>query len=63
MKNPNSASGAGAFRVTSTATLNSSVDATSRPCPATHFERRFRWCGLSNSVQTLKLRNGGIDYV
>ena len=62
MKNPNSASGAGAFRVTSTATLNSSIDATARPPTATDFERRFRWCEHSNSVQPLTLRKGRIDY-
>jgi hypothetical protein len=63
MKNPNSARGVRAFRVTSTATLNSSVDATPCPSPATCFERRFRWCGQRNSVQPLTLRKGRIDYV
>lgn len=63
MKNPNSENGAGAFRVTSSATLNSSGDATSRPFFATHFERRFRWCPCSNSVQPLALRKGCITDV
>lgn len=63
MKNPNSASGAGAFRVTSTATLNSSVDATSSPQRATQNEQRFRWCGLSNSVQSTTFRIGRINNV
>lgn len=63
MKNPNSARGVRAFRVTSTATLNSTVDATRCPDPATQIERRFRWCKLSNSYQRLKLRKGSIDYV
>ena len=62
MKNPNSASGAGAFRVTSTATLNNPVDATEPTPSATRFERRYRWCDLSNSVQPLTLRKGCIDY-
>jgi hypothetical protein len=63
MKNPNSASGAGAFRVTSTATLNSTIDATTplpRPTPN---EQRFRWCGLSNSVQPISMSKGRITYV
>jgi hypothetical protein len=63
MKNPNSACGAGAYRVTSTATLNSSVDATMPLLRATKNELRFRWCGLSNSVQPVTLRKGCITYV
>lgn len=62
MKNPNTASGAGTSQVTLTATLTSSVDATSGPLTATKNERRFRWCKHSNSVQPLRLRKGGIDY-
>ena len=62
MKNPNTVNGAGASQVTSTATLTSSVDATSDPIPATKNERRFRWCSRSNSVQPLRLHKGGIDY-
>ena len=63
MKNPNSACGARAFRVTSTATLNSSVDATRCPHPATHFERKFRWCDQSHSIQPVTLHKGCIQYV
>ncbi len=57
MKNPNSAGGAGAFRVTSTATVASPVDAT---CGTVHAspEARFYWDRLSNSVQPLELRKG-----
>jgi hypothetical protein len=62
MKNPNSAGGAGAFPVTSSATLTSTDDATSGPFSATKNERRFHWCKLSNSVQPLKTRNGRIDH-
>lgn len=62
MKNPNSAIGAGAFPVASTATLASSVDATVCPFPATQIERRFRWCNLSNSVQPLKLTKGALAF-
>lgn len=62
MKNPNSASGAGAFRATSTATLASSVDATLGLAFATENERRFRWCKLSNSVQPLTIRKGTIEH-
>lgn len=61
MKNPNSTRGVRAFPVTLTATSTSSVDATTGANPATLFERRFRWCGLSNSVQSLKIRKGQID--
>ena len=60
MKNPNSARGAGAFPVTSTATLASTVDATLGRAFATQIERRFHWCKLSNSVQPLKLRKGAV---
>lgn len=63
MKNPNSANGAGAFRVTSSATLNSSGDATSGLFFATQNERRFRWCPRSNSIQPLALHKGHITDV
>jgi hypothetical protein len=49
--------------VTSTATLNSSVDATMPLLRATKNEQRYRWCGLSNSVQPITLRKGCITYV
>ncbi|SDJ16419.1 hypothetical protein SAMN05421850_109125 [Lutimaribacter saemankumensis] len=62
MKNPNSASGVGAFRVTSTATLNSSVDAMKGLTHATKNEQRFRWCDRSNSVQPLRIRKGEIEH-
>lgn len=62
MKNPNSASGAGVFPVTSSATLASSVDATLGRAFATQFERRFRWCSLSNSVQPLRLEKGVLTH-
>lgn len=62
MKDPNSASGAGAFRVTSTATFASPVDATSGLSPATPSEHGFRWCTLTNAVQPLKLRRGCIAH-
>ena len=57
MKNPNSARGAGAFRVTSTATLASPVDATFGTPHASPTGARFYWDRLSNSVQpwTFKL--------
>lgn len=57
MKSPNSQARAGAFRMTSTATLNSPVDAMRGHGPASP-ERRFRWCTLSHSVQPLKIRKG-----
>lgn len=63
MKNPNSVQGARAFRVTSTATFASPVDATSRLISATQNEMRFRWCSLSNSVQPVSIRKGCIEHV
>jgi hypothetical protein len=59
MKNPNSARGARAFRVTSTATLNSSIDAT--PCPylATHFQRRFWRVGAAMAGKSDKHHKRG----
>ena len=62
MKNPNSARGAEAFRVTSTATVASSIDAMMGTVHATKNERRFRWCGLSNSVQPLRIRKGQVEH-
>lgn len=62
MKNPNSARGAEAFRVTSTVTLTSSVDAMSGTVSATKNERRFRWCRLSNSVQPFRTRKGQVEH-
>ena len=57
MKNPNLASGAGAFRVTSTATVASPVDATCGTLHASPTEARFYWDRLSNSVQPLPIRS------
>ena len=62
MKNPNSVAGAGAFRMTETATVGSSVDAMRGRSRATP-DRRYRWCNLSNSVQPIAIRKGRIDYV
>lgn len=62
MKNPNSARGAGAFRVTSTATVASPVDATCGAVHASPTNARFYWDRLSNSVQPLTLRLGRISY-
>lgn len=60
MKNPNSASGAGAFRVTSTATFASPVDDTFGTVHASQTDTRFYWDRLSNSVQPLALRFGRV---
>lgn len=62
MKNPNSARGAGAFRVTSTATVASPVDATCSTVYASPTEVRFYWDRHSNSVQTLILHLGSVRY-
>lgn len=58
MKRPDSARGAEAFRVTSTATFASPVDATSTLPPTSLTERWFCWCTRSNSVQPLELSKG-----
>ncbi len=60
MKSPNTAGGAGAFRVTSTATVASPVDATCGTAHATPSEARFYWDRLSNSVQPLTLHLGRV---
>ena len=62
MKNPNTARGAGAFRVTSTATVASSVDATCGTVHARPASARFYWDRLSHSVQPLTLRLGRVWY-
>ena len=62
MKDPKSASAVGAFRVTSTATVASSVDAMPGRDHATQILGRFRWCTLSNSVQTITIRKGTIEH-
>ncbi len=60
MENPSTARGAGAFRVTSTATFASPVDDTHGPVRATKSETRFYWDRRSNSVQPLMLHGGRI---
>lgn len=60
MKNPNTACGAGAFRVTSTATVASPVDATCGTVHASPTAARFYWDRFSHSVQPVTLRLGGI---
>lgn len=58
MKNPNSARGAGAFRVTSTATLTSPVDDTRGTFHASISDARYYWDRGSNSYERLSLRFG-----
>lgn len=60
MKNPYLASGAGAFRVTSHATLTSTDDATWGLSHATPHGQRYRWCPRSNSFQKLIVKEGRI---
>lgn len=59
MKGPNSVRGAEAFRVTSTATVASSSDATREPVNASKSGSRFYWDWRSNSVETLTLHQEG----
>lgn len=60
MKNPNSARGAGAFRVTSTATFASPVDATRGTVQASNSDARFYWDRGSNSYERLSLHLGRV---
>jgi hypothetical protein len=60
MKNPNSARGAGAFRVTSNATVVRATDDTWGTVHATPPEARFYWDRMSNSVQPLALHLGRV---
>jgi hypothetical protein len=62
MKNPNSASGAGAFRVTETATFASPVSATRPASPATETEQRFIWSPLTHSVEPLRIIKGQVKH-
>lgn len=62
MKDPYTGYGAGAIRVTSTATFARSEDATNGLSQAIPNEQRFRWCPRSNSVQPLKIRKGSIEH-
>lgn len=60
MKNPNSARGAGAFRVTSNATVVRATDDTCSTAFASPSDARFYWDRLSNSVQPLTLYLGRV---
>ena len=62
MKNPNSAHGAGAFRVTSTATFASPIDATDAPSPTSRNERRYYWSNKTNACEPLRIRKGAIEH-
>lgn len=62
MKNPNSARGAGAFRVTATATVASPVSATRRPSPARATDRRYYWSTLTHSVEPLRIIKGQLTH-
>lgn len=62
MKNPNSAGGTGAFRVTSTATVVRATDDTGGNVHASPSDARFYWDRLSNSVQPFALHLGRVRY-
>lgn len=62
MKNPNSARGAGAFRVTSNATVVRATDDTCGTAHASPCDARFYWDRLSNSVQPMTLHMGRVRY-
>lgn len=62
MKNPNSAGGAGAFRVTSTATVASPVDATCGTVHASPAQARFYWDRSSNSIEPLQIHMGRVRH-
>ncbi|SFH37193.1 hypothetical protein SAMN04488020_11134 [Palleronia marisminoris] len=60
MKSPNTARGARAFHVTSTATVVRATDVTYGACYASPAEARFYWDRLSNSIQPLTLHLGSV---
>jgi hypothetical protein len=62
MKNPSTTNGAGAFRVTSTATFASPVDAMRAPVHASNSDARFYWDRDSNSVQPLTAAMGRVRH-
>lgn len=62
MKNPNSARGAGAFRVTSDATVVRATDGTCEAAQASPKDGRFYWDGGSNSCERLALYLGRLRH-
>ena len=62
MKNPNSAREAGAFRVTSTATVVRAKDDTCGPEGATAKGARFFWDRRSHSVEPCQVVRGRVCY-
>ncbi|MCC1494063.1 hypothetical protein [Cognatishimia sp. F0-27] len=60
MKNPNSARGAGAFRVTSNATVVRADDDTQGSYDASPKDARFYWNRRSNSIEPLALHMGSV---
>lgn len=60
MKNPNLARGAGAFRVTSNATVVRATDDTLGAVHASPSNAQYYWDRLSNSVQPLTLCLGRV---
>lgn len=62
MKNPNSQTRAGAFRVTETATLASPVSATRCPRPTKGNRNRFFLSPLTNAVEPLRILKGQIEH-
>ncbi|SMX24045.1 hypothetical protein BOA8489_02160 [Boseongicola aestuarii] len=62
MKNPNSARGAGAFRVTSDDTLTSPSHATECLFPTRKNDRRYFWSKHTNAYERLTIRKGRIEH-
>ena len=62
MKNPRAEMAAGAFRVTSDATLTSPSDATDALTPTRKNERRYFWSNISNACEPLRVRRGTIEH-
>ena len=63
MESPNTARGAGAFRVTSTATVASPVDDTRGADHASPIDARYYWDRRSNSYERLTLHMGRVRHV
>ncbi len=62
MKNPNSAGGAGAFRVTSNATVVRATDDTRGAAHASPTKARYYWDRRSHSVQRWALQLGTLAH-
>jgi hypothetical protein len=61
MKSPNRANAEGAFLMSFTNTVASTVNDIAAPHHANTFDRRFYWCRETNSALPLIVRNGKVS--